>query len=70
MENKWRATLALRTTAAEFLSWQSHFTDVFGHNISGVDHELSWLLYFNDTDGNPYEITSYEYQQIAGTLTV
>lgn len=66
---KCRATLALRTTALAFLPWQAHLTLVLGHKIEAVDHELSWSLYFNDPDGNPYEITSYEYQQIAAALT-
>ena len=66
---KCRATLALRTTAPAFLSWQAHLMLVLGHKIEAVDHTLSWSLYFSDPDGNPYEITSYEYQQIAAALT-
>ena len=32
------------------------------------DHEVSWSLYFSDPDGNPYEITCYEYAELASAL--
>ncbi|MDO6618926.1 MULTISPECIES: VOC family protein [unclassified Shewanella] len=31
------------------------------------DHEITWSIYFADPDGNPFEITSFEYQQITDT---
>jgi sugar lactone lactonase YvrE len=32
------------------------------------DHQVSWSLYFSDPDGNPYEITSYEYGELPAQL--
>jgi catechol-2,3-dioxygenase len=32
------------------------------------DHQVSWSLYFSDPDGNPYEITSYTYDQLGAQL--
>ena len=65
---KCRSTVALGTTGSEFLAWRTHLAVVLGHPLMAVDHSLSWSLYFNDPDGNPFEITSYEYKQIAGAL--
>ena len=33
-----------------------------------VPELVSWSLYFSDPDGNPYEITSYEYPDIEAAL--
>lgn len=33
-----------------------------------VDHDVAWSLYFADSDGNPFEITSYEYDAVAAAL--
>jgi catechol-2,3-dioxygenase len=32
------------------------------------DHDLSVSLYFHDPDGNPFEITTYEYQAVKAAL--
>jgi catechol-2,3-dioxygenase len=29
------------------------------------DHHVSFSIYFSDLDGNPYEITTYEYTAFA-----
>jgi catechol-2,3-dioxygenase len=65
---KCHSVVALRTTASEFLAWRSHLSAALGHSLEAVDHNLSWSLYFTDPDGNPFEITSYDYKQIAGAL--
>ena len=59
-----RSTIALRVTATDLLVWQKHLTQVLQQEIQLVDHALSWSLYFADPDGNPYEVTSYEYQAV------
>ena len=59
-----RSTIALRVTAPDLLVWQQHLKQVLQEEIKLVDHALSWSLYFTDPDGNPYEITSYEYQAV------
>ncbi|XWN29918.1 MAG: hypothetical protein ROR55_20830 [Devosia sp.] len=30
-----------------------------------VDHQLAWSVYFADPDGNPIEITTYDYAHVA-----
>ncbi|MCH7371344.1 MULTISPECIES: VOC family protein [Aeromonas] len=65
---KCHSVVALRTTAAAFLAWRAHLSAILGHDVKAVDHHLAWSLYFSDPDGNPFEITSYEHQQIAGAL--
>lgn len=62
---KCRSTIALRATAAELLAWRTHLASALGRSIEVVDHQVSWSLYFNDPDGNPFEITSYEYAVLA-----
>jgi catechol-2,3-dioxygenase len=65
---KCRSTIALSVTAQGFLAWRAHLGEVLGRAVEAVDHEVSWSLYFSDLDGNPYEITSYEYAALAPEL--
>jgi catechol 2,3-dioxygenase-like lactoylglutathione lyase family enzyme len=65
---KCRSTIALAATAAQFLEWRAHLGDALGRTIDAVDHGVSWSLYFSDPDGNPYEITSYEYEALSARL--
>jgi catechol-2,3-dioxygenase len=60
-----RSTVALRVGAAELRAWQAHLRECLGTEPRVEDHDLSWSLYFSDPDGNPYEITSYEYAEFA-----
>jgi catechol-2,3-dioxygenase len=62
------ATIAFAANARELLAWQSHLTAALGHAIELEDHQVSWSLYFADPDGNPCEITSYEYAEVALAL--
>ena len=59
---KCRSTVALGVGAHEFLAWRGHLTQALGQAPAVEDHDLSVSLYFRDPDGNPYEITTYEYQ--------
>ncbi|SRR6266436_1056607 len=56
-----RSTIAIRVTGQDFLTWRAHLREMLG-KVEEVDHVGSWLLYFTDTDGNPFEITSYDYK--------
>jgi catechol-2,3-dioxygenase len=60
--------VALRVDAAGFLDWLAHLETALGRTMKAVDHSVSWSLYFEDPDGNPYEITSYEYAVLQGRL--
>lgn len=56
-----RATIALRVSADAFTRWRSHLASLPELSVSVQDHAVSMSLYFSDPDGNPYEITTYEY---------
>jgi catechol-2,3-dioxygenase len=60
-----RSTVALSTSAAEFLAWQTHLAAILDASARLEDHGISWSLYFCDPDGNPYEITCYEYPSLS-----
>ena len=57
-----RATIALGVGGQEIVQWHAHLAAQLGHPPTVEDHELSMSLYFRDPDGNPYEITTYEYE--------
>jgi catechol 2,3-dioxygenase-like lactoylglutathione lyase family enzyme len=63
-----RSTVALGVGASEFLAWRTHLAQALGQELAVEDHELSVSLYFRDPDGNPYEITTYEYQAVKAGL--
>lgn len=55
-----RSTVALRVSGRDFWAWRAHLKTVPGLEVIEEDHDVSVSLYFEDPDGNPYEITSYE----------
>jgi catechol-2,3-dioxygenase len=63
-----RTTLAFRVSGNAFLPWLRHLRDQLPSPPEPVDHEVSWSLYFQDPDGNPFEITSYEYDVVRDGL--
>jgi catechol-2,3-dioxygenase len=63
-----RSTIAFGVSAAAFDDWCRHLAQTLGRSIEPVDHASSWSVYFTDPDGNPYEITSYEYAAVAQRL--
>lgn len=62
------STIALVVNAENFLAWREHLRIIPELAVELDDHGISWSLYFHDPDGNPYEITSYEYNQLAQQL--
>ena len=67
-KEKCRSTIALAASAEDFLGWRSHLATALDRPPEVEDHEVSWSLYFSDPDGNPYEITCYEYAELASAL--
>jgi catechol-2,3-dioxygenase len=65
---KCRSTIALGVGADDFIEWKTHLQRALGKELTPEDHAVSWSLYFQDPDGNPYEITSYQYEAISECL--
>lgn len=63
-----RATIAFGVGAGELAQWHAHLTRELGQAPTVEDHQLSVSIYFSDPDGNPYEITTYEYAQAKAAL--
>lgn len=64
-----RSVVALGSSGAGFLLWLRHLETALGRKLQPIDHDLSWSLYFEDPDGNPFEITSYEHAQVTAALS-
>src|SRR5205085_10902330 len=62
---KCRSTIALATSAEGLLDWQRRLAAELGQAPARVDHQVSWSIYFEDPDGNPFEITTYDYAALA-----
>lgn len=60
------STIALGVSGAAFREWKKHLETVLDSAPRQVDHGLAWSLYFSDPDGNPFEVTTYDYEEIAG----
>ena len=56
-----RSTIAFRVNGRDFLAWRTRLGEMLG-KVEEVDHAGTWSLYFTDLDGNPFEITSYDYK--------
>ena len=53
-------TVALRVSAGGLIDWRAHLRRELGQAPALVDHGESRSIYFQDPDGNGFEITSYE----------
>jgi len=63
-----RSTVAFAADATQFLAWCSHLAEVLKQPMQPVDHQVAWSLYFSDPDGNPFEITCYDYDLLSEKL--
>lgn len=50
-------TIALGIPAAGWPAWQAHLAAHLPQRPAVVDHGLTQSMYFNDPDGNPFELT-------------
>ena len=62
-----KSAIAFGVSAPLFIKWQKHLTER-NIKILVMDHQLSWSIYFSDPDGNPFEITSFEYNALTELL--
>ena len=68
-----RATIAFRVGGAGFQAFLARLAehpvyDREGQQVTAqdiVDHDKSFSVYFCDPDGNPYELTTYDYAEVA-----
>lgn len=61
-----RSVVALRVGARAYGAWKAHLQAELRGEVSEEDHLVSRSLYFQDPEGNPYEITTYEMAGLAG----
>ena len=57
-----RSVIAFNATGKEFINWHKRINDALSEVIEVDDHSVSFSIYFADPYGNPYEITSYDYE--------
>jgi catechol 2,3-dioxygenase-like lactoylglutathione lyase family enzyme len=63
-----RSTIALAAGKDDFLAWRTHLSRALGRSPELQDHGITWSMYFSDPDGNPFEITSYDYAALEPSL--
>ena len=63
-----RSTIALAVGKDDFLAWRAHLSRALGRRPDLQDHRISWSMYFSDPDGNPFEVTSYDYAALEPSL--
>ena len=64
--NENRSVVAFNTSGKEFIKWHKKIKCVVDGRIKVVDHSVSFSIYFKDPYGNPFEITSYDYELLKG----
>ena len=69
-------TVAFRVGGAGFLEFLGRLSALTVEGENGrplaasdvVDHDYCYSVYFNDPDGNPYELTTYDYDDVRARL--
>ena len=69
-------TVAFRVGGSGFLEFLGRLASLKVEGEDGrtlapsdvVDHDYCYSLYFNDPDGNPYELTTYDYDDVRARL--
>ena len=60
-----RAVIAFKVSGEEFINCHNTINQSLAENLEVIDHDIQFSIYFEDPFGNPYEITSYEYDILA-----
>ena len=76
LQKEWLNVVAFHVSGDEFLNFlknavSSNYFDRNGKSIRAfepVDHEVSYSLYFSDPFGNPYELTTHDYETVVAGL--
>ena len=59
-----QAVIAFKVSGEQFINCHNKINNSLIKNIEIVDHDLQFSIYFEDPFGNPYEITSYDYDML------
>ena len=59
-----QAVIAFKVSGEEFINCHNKINDSLTKYIEIVDHDIQFSIYFEDPFGNPYEITSYDYDML------
>jgi len=65
-----RSVIAFKVTGAEFINCHDTINHSLTENIELVDHSSQFSIYFKDPYGNPYEITSYDYDMLSNHYNI
>jgi len=60
-----RSVIAFNVTGKDFINWHKRINNALREVIDVDDHSVSFSIYFADAYGNPYEITSYDYETLS-----
>ena len=60
-----QAVIAFKVSGEQFINCHNTITHSLTENLEVVDHDIQFSIYFEDPFGNPYEITSYDYDMLA-----
>jgi hypothetical protein len=52
-----------------FTAWRTQLARSLGKAARTEDHQLCWSMHFAHPDGNPYGITSYEYDVVCALVS-
>ena len=59
-----RSVIAFSVTGEEFINFYNTIRHSLNDNLKAVDHSSQFSIYFEDPYGNPYEVTSYDYEML------
>ncbi len=60
-----RSVIAFKVTGEEFINCHNTINHLVKKKIDLVDHSIQFSIYFEDPYGNPYEVTSYDYDMLS-----
>ena len=59
-----RSVIAFSVTGEEFINFYNMINHSLNDDLEVVDHSSQFSIYFEDPYGNPYEVTSYDYEML------
>lgn len=63
-----KTTVAFGVTGETLLAWKEVLSAKLDKVVEPVDYGKAWSLYISDPWGNPYEITTYDYDFVKSRL--